>query len=121
MQIDINLLPKQAEILEDEHRFKVLVCGRRFGKTEYCAIEHLLKALSGEAFAVQWMIAPTYTVSKIMWRKLKKVIKKANLDDYVADVKEGDLYIEFQNGATIWCKSADKPRILLEKVYSMFP
>ena len=26
--------PKQQEIINDLHRFKVLVCGRKFGKTE---------------------------------------------------------------------------------------
>lgn len=109
MQIDINLLPRQSEILADPHRFKVLVCGRRFGKTQYCAIEHVIKALSGKGNGVQWMVAPTYPLSKIMWRKTKSVLRDAGLMDFVSDIKEGDLYMEFINGTTLWCKSADKP------------
>lgn len=113
MQVDINLLPRQAEILYDDHRFKVMVCGRRFGKTEYCSIEHLFIALTGAPRRVQWMIAPTFTISKIMWRKLKSIIRQYNLGEYVTDIKEGELYIEFVNGTTIWCKSADKPENLV--------
>ena len=113
MDIDIELLPKQQQILQDPHRFKVLDCGRRFGKTEYCAIEHVIKALAGKPNSVQWMIAPTYSTSKIMWRKLKEIIRKCNLSDYVEDIKEGELYIRFINGTTIWCKSADNPENLV--------
>jgi hypothetical protein len=113
MDIDIELLPKQQQILQDPHRFKVLDCGRRFGKTEYCAIEHVIKALAGKPDSVQWMIAPTYSTSKIMWRKLKEIIRKCGLSDYVSEIKEGELYIRFINGTTIWCKSADNPENLV--------
>jgi hypothetical protein len=113
MEIEIELLPKQQEILQDPHRFKVLSCGRRFGKTEYCATEHILKAFAGAPNSVQWMVAPTYTLSRIMWRKLKRILQKCNLQEYVTDIKEGELYITLVNGTTIWCKSADNPSNLV--------
>ena len=51
---------KQIEILKDQHRFKILSCGRRFGKSvllEVEALEELLK--SGHRVAY---LAPTFTM-----------------------------------------------------------
>lgn len=108
IKLDIQLLPRQYEMHLDDHRFKVVVCGRRFGKTRFTAYEVIMHALTTPE-GMSWLVAPTYPLSKIMWRVVWKFIPKA----YVADKKDGELYITLTNGHTIWCKSADKPENLV--------
>ena len=112
-EVDLYFHENQRLILDNDARNKIIACGRRFGKTEYCAREHILKAFSGDPDGVQWMIAPTYPLSKIMWRKLHKIIKKSIPKKYVTDIMKGELYVELRNGTTIWCKSGDKPESLV--------
>ena len=68
------LSPAQKTITQADTRFKVLISGRRFGKT-HLAIRELCKAASKPDQKV-WYIAPSYRMAKqIVWEQLKK---KAN-------------------------------------------
>jgi hypothetical protein len=76
----------QESIVQDTHRFKVVVAGRRFGKT-HLAIRELCYHARIPNQEV-WYVAPTYKQAKmIVWRKLKqrlqdlRWIKKANESD----------------------------------------
>lgn len=88
-----------------EHRFGVLVCHRRFGKT-LCALNALIHAA---AFCTKsegrfGYVAPFLKQSKqIAWLYLKKF----GLLVPGAKVHEGELYIEFPNGARITLYGAD--------------
>jgi hypothetical protein len=106
--LDIFLHDKQIEIYNDPHRFKVVCCGRRFGKTRMCSYITIVKALS-KPEQVVWIVSPKYAQTAIMWRMIKKYLPKA----YVKDIKEGELVIELINGSTIWAKSADNPDALV--------
>jgi PBSX family phage terminase large subunit len=71
----------QAKIAEDKHRFRVLCCGRRFGKTTLAVEEIKGVALYKKARIAY--IAPTYQQARdIAWtmliKELKPIIKKAN-------------------------------------------
>ena len=58
----------QARILHHKARFKVLACGRRFGKTAL-GKEAILQAFwHGKRC---WWLAPTYEMSSQVWRDLK--------------------------------------------------
>lgn len=66
--------PKQAEIASDRHRFRVVNCGRRFGKTFLAVYEMVAKAIYGSDRKVCY-IAPTYQAARdITWEQLKKVV-----------------------------------------------
>lgn len=93
----------QTAIADDKHRFRVAVCGRRFGKT-HLAIRELCKfARIPEREC--WFVAPTYRQAKqIVWRKLKQKLidlKWAN------KINESELSIILKNGSTISLKGAD--------------
>lgn len=111
---EISFLPRQYEIHLNPARFKVIACGRRFGKTRFAAYEVILHALTTPD-GVSWLIAPTYPLSMTMWRMVWKYIPK----EFVADKKDGELYIELTNGHTIWAKSADKPENLVGEGLTM--
>src|SRR3989339_260596 len=75
------LTPKQNEIAEDTHRYRVLNTGRRFGKTTLAVEEIKGVALSKNARICY--IAPTYQQARdIAWqmllKELKPIIIKAN-------------------------------------------
>jgi PBSX family phage terminase large subunit len=77
----MNLTPSQIQIAKDDHRFRVINCGRRFGKTTLAVEEIKGKALAKEARIAY--IAPTYQQARdIAWamlvKEMKPIIKKVN-------------------------------------------
>lgn len=71
------LHPAQAKILSDTHRFRVLVCGRKFGKTTLAGEEIKACAFSKSGRRVLY-IAPTLEdARRLMWERLKSEFKGA--------------------------------------------
>jgi PBSX family phage terminase large subunit len=67
------LTPAQSQIAIDDHRFRVVNCGRRFGKTTLATLEMLAKAVFKDDRRIVY-IAPTYQQSRdIAWQELKKL------------------------------------------------
>ena len=93
----------QRLIADAPFRFRVAVCGRRFGKT-HLAIRELAKYASKPDQRV-WYVAPTYRMAKqIVWKKLKKKLLSIN---WVKKVNEQDLTLELVNGSEISLRGAD--------------
>ena len=93
----------QRLIADSPSRFRVAVCGRRFGKT-HLAIRELAKYAR---FPNQrcWYVAPTYRMAKqIVWKKLKKRLIAIN---WVKKINEQDLTLELVNGSEISLRGAD--------------
>jgi phage FluMu gp28-like protein len=60
----------QAEFLHCQARTKVLACGRRWGKTDACAVQ-VLHALSQAALPVKaFLVAPTLEQAKILFERV---------------------------------------------------
>jgi hypothetical protein len=93
----------QSEIVNAPHRFKVVVAGRRFGKT-HLAIRELCRAARMPDQTV-WYVAPTYKQAKmIAFKALKK--KLVNLR-WAKKINETELSFELKNGSVIALKGAD--------------
>lgn len=91
----------QAAIYRDPARFRVLVCGRRWGKTRMAAVAVAEVALRGGR---AWWIAPTYATSMIGYRLVKKMLAQHPW----AVPRDGDRAILVpQVGGEVWFKSAD--------------
>lgn len=87
----------QKQIALDRHRFRVLCCGRRFGKTTL-AIEEMKGRASIPNSRICY-IAPTYQQSRdIAWNELKNHLRD------VADFNESRLEIKLVNGSLIQLK-----------------
>lgn len=70
----MQLTPAQSEIARDRHRFRVVNCGRRFGKTTEAAEEIKGKALGKPCRIVY--VAPTYQQARdIAWEQLKTELR----------------------------------------------
>lgn len=102
------LHPKQMEVHSHSARFKVIVAGRRWGKTSFSRVEMILFAINQPKRKI-WYIAPTYRMAKqIMWDDLKDAIPKK----WIRKVHETHMTITLKNGSIIECKGADKPDTL---------
>lgn len=105
--------PRQRLFHQSEARFKVPICGRRFGKSVMAARE-----LTPNLFLPNrryWIVGPTYDLGekefRIIWNDLiiklglgrQREIKRSY------SKKQGDLSIEFPWGTKLEVRSADRP------------
>lgn len=97
------LTKPQETIAFDERRFRVAICGRRFGKT-YLAIRELAR-FARYPNRRSWYIAPTRGQGKgIAWNQLKDRLGSLR---WISKTNESDLTITLVNGSEIAIKSAD--------------
>lgn len=88
----MNLHPTQAEVAGDRHRFRVVDCGRRWGKTTL-AIDTMIGCAVYKPDARIAYIAPTFQQARdIAWAQLKKDVSKAG-----ATINESRLEIKIPN------------------------
>ena len=100
----IALHPGQSNVFQNKSRFKVVVAGRRWGKTQ------LAKASMINACRIQkrliWYVAPTYRMAKqIMWQELLDSLPK----NWIRKINETSMTIWLVNGTIVELKGADKP------------
>lgn len=95
---------RQMEVYADHHRFKVVVAGRRWGKTQL-AKTSLIK-FARRPRRLIWYVAPSYRMAKqIMWPELVESIPR----EWVRKYNETILTITLVNGSKIELKGADNP------------
>lgn len=98
----IELHPPQWKVFRATERFRVLVAGRRFGKT-YLALMELCRGAAGKG-RMAWYVAPTYKMAKrIAWKPLKELTRPF----WASKPNETDLRIELVGGGTICLRGAD--------------
>ena len=69
---EISLRYAQGQVFNSEKRFRVLVAGRRFGKSYLSCIELIRGAINrpGETY---FYCAPTYRMAKALHGKIKEI------------------------------------------------
>jgi hypothetical protein len=98
----VRLTAPQTTVFTCDRRFRVLVAGRRFGKT-YLALVELIRAASRPG-SVVWYVGPSIKQSKrIVWRALKKMTQPF----WSVKPNETDLRIELISGGIICVRGAD--------------
>ena len=108
--IKFGLHPAQMQVFEDQHRFRVLGAGRRFGKTRLAIAEGSCAALDERNRLRQpvFLIAPTQPQAKLLyWRPLLDALHGVITS---TNVNEG--LIILNNGVMIGVKGADNPEAL---------
>ena len=108
--MNLNLIeqhPAQKEIAEDLSRFKVVVTGRRWGKS-VLGREIALKTAKNTNDALVWIVTPTREMAKdIHWDALKERVRQLN---WRVKVNETNLSItRLRNNSKIVLKTADNP------------
>ncbi len=102
--LNVKLHPKQLEVFNDNHRFKVVAAGRRFGKSRLAAWVLLIKGLQSQEKDV-FYVAPTFQQAKdIMWAMLKELGHEV-----ITSVHENTGVLTLINGRKIYLKGSDRP------------
>jgi hypothetical protein len=98
----LTLRAPQWKVFRCRKRFRVLVAGRRFGKTQLALVE--LCQAAWERGRLAWYVGPTYKQAKrVAWNRLKQMTRP-----YWANrPRETDLSIELAGGGTIALRGAD--------------
>jgi len=100
----MHLTKPQSKIFKDDTRFRVIVAGRRFGKTFLSTAELIISAIKSSERNV-WYVAPTYKAAKeIAWDMLINSLPR----EYIRKTNESSLTITLINGSTISLKGAEK-------------
>lgn len=101
----MHLTRPQSKIFHSKDRFRVVVAGRRFGKTFLSTTELIIQAIQGKDRNV-WYVAPTYKAAKeIAWDMLISSLPK----EYIRKTNESSLSVTLINGSNISLKGAEKP------------
>ena len=95
----------QAEIEKNGARFKVVACGRRWGKTTLGVHIAAKRAWSGGQRV--WWVAPTYALAFEVWRDFKR-----RLAPFWEHKLEAERHIDLPGGGSITIRSADDPNAL---------
>lgn len=95
-----RLHPMQAGIFADQTRFRVLMCGRGFGKSTLALAECLRAAAQPNAEV--WYIGPSYPEVDQQWREFKAMVPSG----FPGRFHEQGKRLDIDNGASISFKSA---------------
>lgn len=107
-KINLKLHAAQATVFRHPARFRVLVAGRRFGKTHLARTE-IIRAAKGKGRRLIWYVAPTFSMAReIMWDELIEALPP----EWVKKKHETRLEIRLINGTVIQLKGADRPDTL---------
>ena len=99
----MQLTDIQKKILSAKARFKVVVAGRRGGKT-FCSIAYLAQQSRYPNRKCMY-VAPTYRMAKqIIFDDLKSMLREKN---WIKKINESDMTIRLVNNSVIMLRSAD--------------
>ena len=97
------LTKPQKNVIKDDSRFRVLITGRRFGKT-FVAINEIAKFASIPNKKI-WYVAPSYRQAKaICWGVLKE---KMIYHKWVKSINHSDLTLTLKNNSQITLRGSD--------------
>lgn len=109
MEAVLKLRPRQGEVFLDDHRFLVLVAGRRWAKTTTLLMKLIFKKACQQR-GLYGYFAPTYKQAKLIaWNILKMLIPP----HYRLKINESELSILLANGSVIRLFGLDKAEHLL--------
>jgi phage terminase large subunit len=103
----IKLHDGQVRVITDQHRFRIICAGRRWGKSTLAQL--IVLKWATEKPGLYWIISPSYRQSKqIHWRALQSLIPR----DWIAKVNQQELSVILKNGSIIELKGSDNPDAL---------
>ena len=93
----IVLTKPQHKVSSSNKRFRVLVSGRRFGKTYLCITE--MMKFATKVGKTIWYVAPTFKMAReIVWLKLKQMLSDFN---WIESINETNLSIRIKKTGSI--------------------
>lgn len=101
--MNIKLHKGQLKVFQDPHKIRVVVCGRRWGKSKLTVYELLIRALTFKGtidpVSPQTVLGvlPTFQAAKrILWQPLYNLCTETELSNLVAHISKVDCKITFK-------------------------
>lgn len=106
-QIVIQYRPHtgQSKFHESRARFKLLACGRRWGKTRGGANEFIKEIVKAPPSSVGFCVAPTYWHTQKQWREFFTFCPA----EIITGINRSDKHVTLAHDRHVWFKSADNP------------
>lgn len=98
----------QYQVFHHPARFKIMVCGRRWGKSLLAAVMLITTALRG---GIGWWVWPSFPMAMVGWRRLMGILAPL-VAAKVVTVNRQERLIIFPGGGSIQMKSAERPNSL---------
>jgi hypothetical protein len=98
----------QHQVYYDKARFKIVVCGRRWGKSLLVALK-LIEVASKGGYC--WWVWPSFPASGPGWKKLISLLEPL-IAAKLVNVERGTKTFVFPSGGFIQFKSSEKPESL---------
>src|SRR5574340_1776821 len=106
-ELKVQFHPAQLDVFKNPARFKVVVAGRRFGKSFLAAWLLLIEGLKSEQHDVYY-VAPTFEQGKrILFRMIQNFGRNV-----ITGVHENTAVITLTNGRRIFICGSDRPDTL---------
>jgi len=102
-----DLFPAQRQFVQDKHRFKAALCGRRGGKTTSVQLNAIDVCLKKPRANVLYIALTLDSARNLFFAPLKQVCKDKGINVHP---NETLLSITFSNGSTIKCRGADRAK-----------
>lgn len=109
--------PEQIKYHEDDARFRIPVCGRRFGKSTMAGMDMVPRLFQpNKTF---WVVGPTYDLGekefRVVWDSLivKLQLGRDKRVKYSYNRRSGTMYMEFPWKTRLDVRSADHPENLV--------
>lgn len=99
--------PYQLKVLESEAKFKVLACGRRFGKSHLAKNEALDRAINRGQDV--WLVFPSYNNASVHWREILNVVRDKPFVTYRNQQLRRLEFAYRGKTGSLTIKSGDKP------------
>lgn len=107
-KLNFELLPWQQKVFADKSRFKVIVAGRRCGKSRLSAVSLLIEGLKCPKGSAVMYVAPTQGQARqIIWDLLMDLGR-----DVIASSHVNNMDLTLINGAKIYVRGSDRPDTL---------
>lgn len=98
----------QYEAFNHPARYKILVCGRRWGKSLLAAVALIECAVGG---GIGWWVYPSFPMAMVGWRRLLKLLS-VGIANGIIKIDRQERIITFPGGGMIQMKSAERANSL---------
>lgn len=95
--------PGQRDVRKSNARFRIVACGRRWGKTELAAYE--AADCLGRPETLVWWVSPTYDIADIGFDAVEEQLPPGSIED---EKRTKPKAYDLANGSTISFRSADR-------------
>lgn len=95
----------QEQFHNSEARFRILACGRRWGKTISGANEFIKQMIQAGPEAVGFAVAPTFWHTQKQWKEVLRYCPR----QIITDIHRGEHKITLIGKREVWFRSCDNP------------